>query len=288
MFMTFFFPKDQDREIREREEREMEELNEKYGEEDLEESPPPSPGRRPSLIKVFAFLVAAAFLMFALGDLFRLFSLPSLDFLMESRELTRDPLVQELRQGVVQVRVEGVSQQARGTGFNIDEGGVIVTNRHLVEGAEVVKVSFLQKGVYPAYRWVKSPHKDLALIFLEQEEEEFPSVPLGKNLPSPGEEVLILGNPLGFARVAATGKILDYRRGWGGTPLEQVMEIEAPIHQGNSGSPVFNEEGQVVAVVYGTLRGREDEDIVGLAVTLPLLKEFLEENGININNHHPN
>lgn len=295
MFITFFFPKDNDEEVREREEREMEELNEKYGEEDLEEiSPPASSRKRSSGVKIFAVLVAAIFLLFALGDFFRLISLPPLDFLRESRELSQDPLVQELRQGVVQVRVEGrdgsygVSRQARGTGFNVDEGGVIVTNSHLIEGAETVKVSFLQEGIYQAYRWVESPDEDLALIFLEKEEKEFPRVPLAEELPSPGEEVLILGNPLGFARAATRGKVFGYRQAVTNRPQKQVMEIEAPIHQGNSGSPVFNQEGQVVAVVYGTLIQPEGDEIIGLAVTLPLLKDFLEESGVKVNSFYYN
>lgn len=289
MLITFFFPRDQEREILEGEEREKEELNEIYGEEELEEtSPSVSTGEKVSGIgiKIFALLVVLAFLTFALGDFFRLIALPSLDFLRESRELSHDPLVQELRQGVVQVRVEGRgssrggSHQVRGTGFNIDEEGIIVTNSHLVEGAEAVQVSFLHKGVFQSYRWVKSPREDLAVIFLEQEEKDLPSLSLAEELPLSGEEVLILGNPLGFPRVATRGTVLEYRQVRINGPPEQVMEIKAPIHQGNSGSPVFNEGGEVVAVVYGTLGRGEGEDIVGLAVTLPLLEEFLEGEGV--------
>ncbi len=268
-----------------------EELNELYDEgeddlEDLKDLSSPVKKRTSTVLKIMTFLVVLAFMTLALGDFFRLLSLPSLDFLIDSRSLREDPLLQELQQSVVQVRVTGedddsfvLSRERRGTGFNIRDYGMIVTNRHVISNARAITVSFLGKGTYQARQWMVSPDADLAIILLE--EEGLPTVSLEEmTLPGFGEEVFIIGNPLGFPRVMMQGNVEGYRHDAEGT--KQVMEIKAPIHRGSSGSPVFNEKGQVVGVVYAAIEASNNEDIKGLAVPVSRLHQFLDS-GQNIN-----
>lgn len=200
-----------------------------------------------------------------------------MQFLRESWALADDPLVQELRDSVVQVYIEPAAgaprQQLRGSGFNLAAEGLIATNRHLVEGALSVRVSFPGRGTFRAESWVVSPYTDLALVKLDAEGLPYVNITLQPVLP--GEEVLIIGNPLQFARVANRGEVLGYREARGRDI--PVLIIEALIYPGSSGSPVFNEQGEVVGVIYATLRGGSPDEIRGLAVSAEELELFFNE-----------
>ncbi len=279
-----FFPVFNSYDDKEDDKKLKEELNEQFDEEDeaedLKELSASVKKRRSAIFKITSFLVVLAFAMFVLGDFFRLFSLPSLDFLTDSRSLSENPLLQELQQSVVQIRVVGeedesfvLSRERRGTGFNIRDYGMIVTNRHVISNAQNITVSFLGEGTFQAREWIVSPDVDLALIFLE--EEGLPILSLEEmSLPVFGEEVFIIGNPLGFPRVMMQGAVEGYRHDADGT--KQVMEIRAPIHKGSSGSPVFNKKGEVVAIVYAAVEGKDNEGIKGLAIPVSRLHQFLE------------
>ena len=276
---------------------EFTELNQmREGEEGDDSLELTSPQIRAKLaIKIIAALTALIFIFIVLANMLHLFTWPSLDFLKESRDLSEDPALQELQQSVVQVLY--VSQdgsslpvaQRKGTGFNIHPSGLIVTNRHVVEGADAITVSFEEGSTYMASHWSKSSKLDLALVSLDLEENdetdsdaplrELPYVELQmQRLPEIGEEVIIMGNPLGFRRVISPGTVSAYH------PISElpypVLEIEAPIHAGSSGSPVFDSEHKAVAVIYASLRQDTQDNadsIKGLAIPVIYLIELLEE-----------
>ena len=101
-----------------------------------------------------------------------------------------------------------------------------------------------------------------------------PVVALEDSLPLIGEKVIIIGNPLNFIKVVMRGEVTDY---WEmeGLP-EPLLELDAPIQRGSSGSPVFNEEGRVVAVVFATVESGEKGERRGLALPVSLLQDLLE------------
>ena len=86
-----------------------------------------------------------------------------------------------------------------------------------------------------------------------------------------GEDLLIIGNPLVYSRVPLEGVVEGYRAGSGG----EILEFSAPIHPGHSGSPVFSNEGKVVAVVYASLTFDGSEQR-GLAVPVSYLWELID------------
>lgn len=152
------------------------------------------------LRRIMAVLVLLGFLLLSFSDGLRILTSPPLDFLAVSRELIQDPFVRELQKPVVQVRSSGfgfdqVTRQ--GTGFNIDEHGLVVTNRHLVEGARMISVHFRDHGVFYATEWIEHPHSDLAVIRLNGNGLPTASIRLD-GLPPVGSDVLVIGNPLGF------------------------------------------------------------------------------------------
>ena len=239
------------------------------------------PARRRSLLfKLTALFVIIIFTTLALGSFLKIFSLPALDFLVESQELSRDPLVRELKRAVVRITAfsggqgDPFSKQLRGTGFNISPEGLIVTNRHLVEDAASLTVSFSGGEKCRIAGWWIDPDADLALITLV--EGDFPFLELEKEmLPQTGEQVMIIGNPLSFPRVVIQGKITGYRELNPDHFPQPVLEIDASIYGGSSGSPVFNKEGKVVAIIYAAMEGQEEEDTRGLALPVTLLEDFI-------------
>ena len=256
----------------------------------------PSQARAALAIKLIAALTALIFIFMVLANVLHLFTLPSLDFLKESRDLSDDPVLQELQQAVVQVLYVSRDStalpvaQRKGTGFNIHPSGLIVTNKHVVEGADAITVSFEEEGTYVASHWTESSRLDLALLYVDLNENAgndtassdtplraLPYVELQmQHFPEIGEDVITMGNPLGFRQIISRGTVSAYH------PLDglpyPVLEIEAPIHGGSSGSPVFDKENKAVAVVYAVLRQQDnDERIKGLAIPVIYLQELLEE-----------
>ncbi len=257
----------------------------------------PSQVRSALAIKVIAALTALIFIFMVLANVLHLFTLPSLDFLKESRDLSDDPALQKLQQAVVQVLYVSRDStalpvaQSKGSGFNIHPSGLIVTNKHVVEGADAITVSFEGRGTYVASHWTKSSRLDLALLYLDLNENAgadtagdtslraLPFVELQlQHFPEIGADVITMGNPLGFRQVISRGTVSAYHSL--DDLLYPVLEIEAPIHGGSSGSPVFDKENKAVAVVYAVLRrqnGDSHESIKGLAIPVIYLQDLLEE-----------
>ncbi len=253
----------------------------------------PSQARSALMIKIIAAVTASIFLFIILANVLRIVTLPSLDFLKESRDLADDPVLQELQQAVVQVLYVNREGSAlpmvrrKGTGFNIHPSGLIVTNKHVIEGADAVTVSFEEGGTYVASHWTKSDRLDLALLFLDLKQTAgdgtsgsnlLPHVELQSySFPEVGAEVIIMGNPLGFRQVISRG-IISAFHSHSELPYP-LIEIEAPIHAGSSGSPVFDSDNKVVAVVYAVLRDSQDdnEKIRGLAIPVVYLEKILEK-----------
>jgi len=252
----------------------IEEINRKY--ENGEEEPLDSGRRRAAKLaaKFVALLLALVFLFSVTGRWLAVFSGPSIAFLRESWALSSDPLVTELRKSVARISVEnrpGTSEGSlQGSGFNIASSGLIVTNRHLVEDAAVIRVSFPDEGTFIAREWNVSYQSDLAYILLDG--EDLPTLELSVELLQPGAEILVIGNPLQFARVANRGRLAGYSQSGGSSPY---LVIEAMVYPGSSGSPVFNLSGYVVGVVFAVLRNSEPSETLGLAVSSVELMRFL-------------
>ncbi|UOQ92671.1 serine protease [Halobacillus shinanisalinarum] len=197
------------------------------------------------------------------------FSIPAIDFLVTSAKLSNDADIDRYQEAVVVVE----AGQKKGTGFAIDGDGTIITNHHVIEGENRISIAFPEKGLFNAEVVEKFPEVDLAV--LQAEGSDFPHLRLAKDTSFEEEESFyFIGNPLRFTGIANKGTIIGY------TTLDDwsqpVLMLDAPIYRGNSGSPVINQEGKVIAVVFATLDD-EQEGRVGLATPIDYYYEKTNE-----------
>ena len=218
-------------------------------------------------VKLVGLITALIFVAFIVANILRVISLPPLDFVLESRELSNDPLMQELQQAVVMIRLE----RSHGTGFNIDSDGLVVTNYHVISGHDNIHIAFPEQESFVSEKIHEFQDVDLAVIDVDG--NDLPKLDLGhESSLNTGDEVTIIGYPLGFSNIIKRGEIIGQHQ------LSEweipVMLVKGSIHSGSSGSPVFDEEGRVVGVIFGTLLSgySEDGEHVGLAVPISELK----------------
>ena len=227
-------------------------------------------GRRTTFSKAASLMLAILMILLALGRLLNIFTLPPMEFLGRSRELAQIPAMRELQQAVVSID----AGSRRGTGFNIDPAGVIVTNYHVVGDARAIVVSFAAGLPYPGEMAAAVPQLDLALLKVPG--EALPVLELAEDARLlKGDTVLIIGNPLGLTRIINEGVIEGHvqLQNWG----DPVLMIKGPVFPGSSGSPVFNQKGEVVAVIFATLQlDKPSAEIIGLAIPIRELTALLE------------
>jgi serine protease Do len=160
-------------------------------------------------------------------------------------ELRDTPLGREFRRRFGNRREQTMGA---GSGFIIDPSGLIVTNNHVVGHADKIVVS-LTNGTRLAARVIGSDElTDVALIKV-QANGPLPAVAFGDSrVVEVGDWVLAAGNPFGLGGSVTAGIISARGRDLGAGPFDNFLQLDAPINPGNSGGPIFNMDGQVIAI----------------------------------------
>ncbi|WP_424942706.1 Do family serine endopeptidase [Aliiroseovarius crassostreae] len=138
--------------------------------------------------------------------------------------------------------------QALGSGFVISEDGFIVTNNHVIEGADEIMIEFFGgEKELPAKVIGTDPNTDIALLKVESD-EPLDFVKFGdSDVMRVGDWVMAVGNPLGQGFSVSAGIISARNRGLGGV-YDDYIQTDAAINRGNSGGPLFNMDGDVIGV----------------------------------------
>jgi S1-C subfamily serine protease len=146
----------------------------------------------------------------------------------------------------------GGSEQALGSGFVIDKDGHIVTNYHVVEGANSIEVSFSNKDTLSAKIVGVDPTTDLAVLKVDASALALTPISLGNSdNVQVGDAVVAIGNPFGLERTVTAGIVSALQRNVtapNGATIDHVIQTDAPINSGNSGGPLFDAEGDVIGV----------------------------------------
>jgi len=166
--------------------------------------------------------------------------------------------------------------QAAGTGFIIDKAGFILTNNHVVEGANKIKVSLYGEDddqEYDAKVVGRDPLTDSALIELTQKPDHtLPEVKFGDSAQmQPGDWVMAIGNPFGLAHTVSVGVISALERPF--TVAEgrsaQVLQTDAAINPGNSGGPLLNLRGEVIGINTAIYTDARQQGNIGIGFAIP-------------------
>jgi serine protease Do len=184
---------------------------------------------------------------------------------------------------------EEPEQQGTGTGFVIDKSGLILTNNHVVDGADEIKVSLYganlnnpNEKLYPAKVIGRDTLTDCALIQLS----EMPSTPLTEakfgdsDQMQPGDWVMAIGNPFGLTHTVTVGVISALGRPVGGfTGREQdMLQTDAAINPGNSGGPLLNIRGEVVGMNTAIYTDQRSANIgIGFATPINTVRNLLPQ-----------
>ncbi|CDQ21174.1 S1C family serine protease [Halobacillus karajensis] len=215
------------------------------------------------------WLIAMMMILNIVAVLPNTFSIPAIDFLITSAKLSTDEKVKTYKESVVVVE----AGESKGTGFAFTSEGHILTNHHVIEGEKRISVGFPEDGLFGAEVTASYPEVDLAV--LDVGGDELPYIELAERTTfEDGEHVYFIGNPLKFTGIANQGNVIGYKAlsDWN----REVLMLDAPIYRGNSGSPVINNEGKVIGVVFATLHDNV-EGRVGLAVPIDYYHERAEE-----------
>ena len=137
---------------------------------------------------------------------------------------------------------------ALGSGFIIDKKGIVVTNNHVIQGAEDIIVSVNGSKEYKAIVLGKDPYMDLAVLKIDSD-EKFEPVSFGdSDKARVGDWVIAIGNPFGFGGTVTSGIISSRNRDIGLTRYDDFIQTDASINQGNSGGPLFDLNGKVIGI----------------------------------------
>ena len=200
-------------------------------------------------------------------------------------------LYQQAAPGVVSILTYGPDGDGQGSGFVYNKDGYMVTNYHVVNGAEQIEVDFLSGAKVWAELVGTDLDSDLAVIKVDVPSAELHPLPLGDSDDvQVGDLVVAIGNPFGLRGtmtlgiVSAKGRTLASEResGMGGFfSTGDVIQTDAPINPGNSGGPLLNLRGEVVGVNRAirttgvTLFGEPVNSGIGFAVPVNIIKKVV-------------
>ncbi len=177
----------------------------------------------------------------------------------------------------------GMVQEGEGTGSGavIDEQGHIITNYHVIEGAQKLTVSFGGDKTYPAQIVGGDPDTDLAVIKVDAPADQLRVIPFGdSDQLAVGQKVLAIGNPFGLDRTLTTGIISGLQRplrARNGRPIEGAIQTDASINPGNSGGPLLDSRGRMIGINSQILSPSGASAGVGFAIPINIAKRIVPQ-----------
>ncbi len=165
-------------------------------------------------------------------------------------------------------------QRSLGSGFIIDRSGYIVTNNHVIESADEIRVRLSNDKEYDAEIVGRDPNTDIALIKITQS-ADLPVVTLGDSDDLKiGQWVLAMGNPFGLEHTVTAGIVSAKGRVIGSGPYDDFIQTDASINPGNSGGPLLNTKGEVVGINTAIIASGQG---IGFAVPINMAKGIVEQ-----------
>jgi len=182
-----------------------------------------------------------------------------------------------------QPRPREFKQRGQGSGFIISKDGFILTNNHVVEGADTIKVVLSDKREFEARVVGTDPQTDVALLKIE-DPSNLPVLPLGDSSQlEVAEWVIAIGNPFGLSQTVTVGVVsATGRNSVGINEYENFIQTDAAINPGNSGGPLINGRGEVVGINTALFSRTGGYMGIGFAIPINMAKSIenqLQEQG---------
>lgn len=165
-------------------------------------------------------------------------------------------------------------QRSLGSGFIINKDGYIVTNNHVIEKADKIRVKLKSGQEFDAEIIGRDPNTDIALIKLKSE-EDLPVAKLGdSDALKVGQWVMAIGNPFGLEHTVTAGIVSAKGRVIGSGPYDDFIQTDASINPGNSGGPLINMNGEVVGINTAIVASGQG---IGFAIPINLAKGIISQ-----------
>ncbi len=165
-------------------------------------------------------------------------------------------------------------QKSLGSGFIFDEDGYIVTNHHVIKGADEIQVKLKNGEEYDAEIKGADPSTDLALIKIKAD-KNLPTLKLGdSNALKIGQWIVAIGNPFGLEHTVTAGIISAQGRVIGAGPYDDFIQTDASINPGNSGGPLISMDGEVVGISTAIVAGGNG---IGFAIPISMAKDIIDQ-----------
>ncbi|MBT9312260.1 HhoA/HhoB/HtrA family serine endopeptidase [Leptothoe kymatousa] len=179
------------------------------------------------------------------------------------------------------------TERGLGSGFIISENGQIITNAHVVDGADTVTVTLKDGRILDGRVLGSDPVTDIAVIKVD--ERNLPTVDLGNSDQlQPGEWSIAIGNPLGLDNTVTVGIVSGVGRSSNqvGVPDKRVefIQTDTAINPGNSGGPLLNQQGEVIGVNTAIINGAQG---LGFAIPINMVERIATELAENGQVEHP-
>ncbi len=176
-----------------------------------------------------------------------------------------------------------VPQQGQGSGFILDKQGHILTNNHVIEGAQIVEVTTFDKHKFKAQVVARDRNHDLALLQIQGSSNLQPATLADSTSLVVGQQVYAIGNPFGFNGTMTRGIISAIRsiEMPSGNKIEDAIQTDASVNPGNSGGPLLNSHGEVIGIttlIASNPNGGADQSAgIGFAIPITTAKAVLSD-----------
>ena len=166
-----------------------------------------------------------------------------------------------------------------GTGFLIDKEGYILTNNHVVENADVIKITLQNEKKYEAKLIGSDSKTDIALLkIVNTDNKHFPYLTLGNSENvEVGEWVVAIGNPFGLDHTVTAGVVSATARNIGAGPYDEYIQTDASINPGNSGGPLLNMNGEVIGINTAIFSRTGGNVGIGFTIPIKMASDILDE-----------
>lgn len=171
----------------------------------------------------------------------------------------------------------GGIMEARGSGFIVDANGIVVTNNHVINNAKSITVTLSDGTILPAKLIGTDPRTDIAVLKVSAP-HPLPYISLGDSAAvRPGEWVVAMGNPFGLGGTVTAGIVSALGRDIGSGPYDDYIQIDAPINQGNSGGPLFTQDGRVIGINTAILSPTGGSVGIGFAIPADMVGQVVAQ-----------